>query len=399
MGLALASFQSFAQQPGGGGRGGRGGGGPGGGGPGGWGGGPGGWGGGPGGPGGDILNLLGNAAVQEEIKLKEAQKVKISTLTEQSKQQRQKIQTLMNEARQNAQNQNGGNQGGNNQQQGGGRGGRGGRGRQMDPETQELFAMMREQMGEVQNYVDTSITKILDKNQLARVKQIQLQLDSPQNLFREDMIDKLQISEEQQAMMTEVRDENRTLQRESGQGRRELMKAAMDSIPQVQANNNGGNNNGGGGGGRGGRGGAFNDPAVRDAMQKYMERPEVKAKMDQFQTASEKLQEQYTNALYRVLSKRQLAIYKKMLGAPFDLSKIRGGAPGRGPWNAPNRNAAVAKGQGTAPSTANATPKIATGKTSESAGETATTTDKPATDAAKTKRKNSLRAARGLDDD
>ncbi len=67
--LAVLTVDAMAQPGGGGGRGG-------------FGGGPGGFGGGPGGPGGSVLNLASNPAVQEELKLKDPQKVKVKSLVD-----------------------------------------------------------------------------------------------------------------------------------------------------------------------------------------------------------------------------------------------------------------------------------------------------------------------------
>ena len=77
-------------------------------------------------------------------------------------------------------------------------------------------------------------------------------------------------------------------------------------------------------------------------MKKFMEAPETKAQLERFQSQDDKINRQFEMAATRVLSKRQAANYKKMLGAPFDLSKIRGG-PGQGFFG---RNA-MAKGAGT----------------------------------------------------
>jgi hypothetical protein len=260
-----------------------------------------------------------------------------------------------------------------------------------------------------------AISKIIDRNQLGRVKQIELQLNAPQVVLREDMIEKLQITEEQVEMINEISSEHRNVQRENGRGRRDLMKTAFESLPNrpdAQAANNGQGGNNGGGGGRGNRGGggpggaAWNDPATREAMQKYMERPEVKAKMAEFQTQEEKLQDQFVMAVSRALTKRQLTIYKKMLGAPFDLSKIRGGGPGRGPWNNQATAAATKKAQpGVETKTTTAKPAASDADDDDDAAPATTATATPpatpkttAPTTAKTKRKNSLRAARGLDD-
>ncbi len=49
--------------------------------------------------------------------------------------------------------------------------------------------------------------------------------------------------------------------------------------------------------------------------------------MDDIQAQTEKIQKQLTAAVNRVLGKRQAALYKKMLGAPFDLAQVRRRSP------------------------------------------------------------------------
>ncbi len=126
-------------------------------------------------------------------------------------------------------------------------------------------------------------------------------------------------------------------------------------------------------------------------MQKFREQPEVKAKMGQMRVQGEKIQKQLALEVNRALGKRQAALYKRMLGAPFDLALLRGGPPGGGPGNRNGNQASTtktAKGQtsgsddeedGAAAATAKPAPKVS----------------RPA--AAKTKRK-SLRELRGLDE-
>jgi hypothetical protein len=117
-------------------------------------------------------------------------------------------------------------------------------------------------------------------------------------------------------------------------------------------------------------------------MQNFMEKPETKAQLEKMKAQNDKLQNQLVASVYRVLTKRQGAAYKKMLGAPFDASKLTGG-PGQGGRNG-----------GTAQATA-------------SADEEEKLQAKPAAPAPKAKssaaakstaKRKSLRELRGLDD-
>ena len=109
-----------------------------------------------------------------------------------------------------------------NGQAGGGRGNRGNRGNRNqngqgipeDPavveQRNQQRQMAREAMDELRQGSESSLAKILDKGQVARLKQIQLQLEGIRAVLREDMVDKLQIDEAQYAMIQEAMAENRT---------------------------------------------------------------------------------------------------------------------------------------------------------------------------------------------
>ena len=85
--------------------------------------------------------------------------------------------------------------------------------------------------------------------------------------------------------------------------------------------------------GRGGRGGCrinFRDPAVQDAMKAYMEKPEVKAKMAEFQTQQEKEDAQLMAAVHRTLGKRQDRQLQEVAGCAVRPHQDSVGGPGRG---------------------------------------------------------------------
>jgi Spy/CpxP family protein refolding chaperone len=443
--LAALTLNSLAQPPG------RNGGGPGGG-PGGFGrgGGPGGF----GGPGGSLLSLASNPAVQEDMKVKDKQKAQIKSLNDKFGLQSREIWGQMGGGPggpgggPNAQGKGGRRQGQNgqgigngqangqvaqgnggfgggddgqvqdpnapgvnpNQGQGGGGGGGGGRGNrgpggQQDPERAQQFAMMREAMNELTQSAEASLGKILDKTQVNRLKQIQLQLQGPGVILREDMMEKLGIDESQIQMLEEVRSEHRVAQRDNGRARQKMMRAVFEKAnPNPNNGQNGddaenggqGANNGDGNGRNGGRRGRPNP----EAMKKAMEDPQVQAQMEQMRTQDDKLENQFSLAIAKVLTPRQRALYKKMLGAPFDRSKMGGGGPWGGPrGNGPGNNPATAKAGATATKTAS-TAKANPDDDAEEAAPAAT----PAPAKAKAKattavpRKKSLRELRGSSD-
>jgi len=224
---------------------------------------------------------------------------------------------------------NGGGQGGG----GGGQNGQGGRGNRgnrppMDPEKAQQFAAMRETMNEIRQSGEQSLAKILDKGQMSRLKQIQLQLAGPGVVFREDIIEKLNINEDQLEMLQEVRTEQRQAQQENRKNQRDFFTALRNRQNPGQDNPDQGGANGGNG--LQGKNRQRFDP---EAMKKFMESPEVKAQMDQNRAQDQRLEKLYYAAINKILYPRQRTTLNKMLGAPFDRSSLGMG----GPWGGPQR--------------------------------------------------------------
>ena len=249
---------------------------------------------------------------------------------------------------------------------------------------------MREAQNELQQGAEMTLTKILDRGQYGRLKQIKLQMDGLGALTQPEMVEKLTLSDEQVAEIRELLNEGRQAQRENGRIFGEVMKNAPrpPSVAQNGQNGQNGQNANNGGGGRPRPN--FRDPAYQDAMQKFREQPEVKAKMDQMRVQGEKIQKQLTLEVNRALGKRPAALYKRMLGAPFDMALLRGGPPGGGPGNRNGNQANTTK-----------TAKAQTSGSDDDEEDGAAATAKPAPKAsrpatAKPKRK-SLRELRGLD--
>ncbi len=457
--LAAVAINSQAQPPPGGQRGGRGqrGGGPGGG-P----GGPGGWGG-PGGPGSNLVALAGNDAVQKELKLTERQKAKVKQISDDQNKKRGVVfqqlrqQTDMAKAQAAQQAQAEALQGGqidpSVDARGSGAGNAlagalnsrgyqpqvyGGRvqGGQVDPAVQQQaaqfrgrqaanavqaqgFQIMREAMQELQQESEGNLAKVLDKNQVKRLKEIQLQVEGPAAVIREDVAEKLEINEEQHAEIQTILNEANTARRQIMQKNYQLIRSLMPNQPaggnpptaDGQPDPNaaadadaaataGGAQGGeagqpgqGGRGGRGGRGGANgqNRPRVDpEAMQKIMEQPEVKAKMEETRKEQQQLRDREYAMVYKAMDRRQVSVFKKMLGKPFDVESVMGGGFMRGGPGGRRNGANGNANQTTAAAKAD-TAKTTPAANADSSAATTTTT-KPAT----TPRRQSLRERRGL---
>jgi hypothetical protein len=238
---------------------------------------------------------------------------------------------------------------------------------------------MREATNQLQQSAEAALAKILDKMQYPRLKQIQLQLAGVPALLRPDMIEKLQINEDQVAQIQEVLNEGRQVQRQSQRAWGEMMRTALPADPNGGQNGGNGGGQNGGPGGRGGRGPNFRDPAVRSAMQTFMEKPETKAQLDQMKVQNNKLQNQIVASVYRALTKKQGAAYKKMLGAPFDPTKLQGGQGGA---NGGTAQASASNDEEEKPQTKTAAPAAKA---------------KSAAPAKATAKRKSLRELRGLD--
>ncbi len=467
--VALAAFtlSSLAQQepaggggaqPPAGGRGGRGGGGPGGGGR-----GPGGFGGFGGGGFNSLLGLASNVGVQTELKATDKQKSQIKSLNDKYNQRSQELRTQYgfggppggpggpggapgggNNGGQGGggggrrgQAGNGqaggqadvanGDQGAGGGQGGGGRGGQGGgrgnRGFNQDPEFQARMEEMRETSNQLRLTAESSLGKILDKRQVARLKQIQLQLD-PSGAFvvlRDDMIEKLNLTEEQVEQLREIRDGQRQKSRELRKNGRPAFEAAMKKANPDFANFGG--RNGGAGGGRGnranggnggnagnnGNGGnagnnengnqgnrpQFDRQAFQKAMEAVREDPEVKAESEKARELEKKVDDESYTIVMKALYPRQRATLKSMVGPPFDRA-IMGNPFDRfagGPGQATAKNG-TAKGKG-------AVAKPASDDDEEESDSTAKTPApaKAKAAAATPKKQSSLRARRGGGDD
>ncbi|MFO0888972.1 MAG: hypothetical protein U0790_07465 [Isosphaeraceae bacterium] len=442
---------------GGGGPGGMWGGGPGGmwgGGPGGmWGGGPGGmWGGGAGGMFGGLLTLAQNPEVQNELKITDRQKAAVKKVSEDQEPRRrrffeqlksqtetarnramfeaqQQAQAAIQQGNQNADPRNFGvgadllndaasNRGYQAQPFGGGE--------QFDPQLAQQAAqaqakaagnmiqnqsrqMMGQAMQQLQQQADRDLAKVLDRNQIKRLQEIQLQSQGASAVLRDDVAEKLQINDEQRAEIQQVL-------AEAGQQRREVMMKGFQMFRNMRPNQGGGpggpegpaggpeagapggaapdqgaGGQGGAGGpqargnrgGRGQRGGANGQGGPRfdpEAMRKFMERPEVKAQMDESRKANEQIRDREYAMVFKAMDRRQVAAFKKMLGKPFDTNLLMPG-PFRGnrPANATDAAKSATGGDGTAKSNASA-------KADEKS------TPKPAS----TSKRPSLRERRGL---
>jgi len=287
---------------------------------------------------------LTNDAVLQELKVTDAQKAALKKVAEDVNKQRQEaFSGFRNAFGGGGRNRGGNNNGGNNAagnntagNNGGNNANPGGFGGNFTPPNPEQMQAMREQMqaamAKMEKATDKAYASVLKPDQIQRLKEIELQQQGPRAVMRPDIADKLNIGPDQMEQLQQVQNESRA---QMGQ-----MFQAMRGA--------------GGFGGPGGRGGGlaginpqqFRRPDGtfdRDAMKAEMEKPENKAKIDEARAAAEKaraqmdaqreqIDNQVNKEISRVLTKGQKTKFNKMLGKPFDLTKLdtgRGGPGGR----------------------------------------------------------------------
>jgi len=275
--LVLAALVTVTQAqgpggPGGGGRGGRGGFG------------------GFGGRSGGMFGLLENPAVQTELKLTEEQKTQLKSTTELVNAERTKLFAGMGRNRRNNNTNNADPNAANNADPNAAP--------PTDPET------MRANMQAFQGNVEKAYKKVLTKDQLTRLTQIDLQNQGPMAVFRPEIAQKLNISEDQMAQMQEI---------QQGQREQEAFLAYRRQFDRNAFRKDDG---------------SFD----REAMKKALDTPEAKARQAEMKSQIDKGQSLATKAVAKVLTKNQKKKFNDMLGKEFDVASLRGqGGPGGAP--------------------------------------------------------------------
>ena len=89
-------------------------------------------------------------------------------------------------------------------------------------------------MNELQQMSERDLGRVLDKNQVKRLKEIQLQMEGAFAVLRPDVAEKLELGEDQVAQIQEIRNE-------SNQARRNMMAANRQMFAGLRKNQNGGN--------------------------------------------------------------------------------------------------------------------------------------------------------------
>ena len=173
---------------------------------------------------------------------------------------------------------------------------------------QERMAVMQARTQALDQETEAAIAKILDAKQRARLAQIHLQRQGIQAFATPELAKKLNIGEEKFAEIQQ------TLA-EMGEARRGVFGKMGETMAKFAGNPNGGRPD-------------------RAQMQALFQDPKFQAEMaktrKQMDTATTSLETQTKAKIGRSLTKKQRDAYTKMLGEPFDLTKLTRGTGGPG---------------------------------------------------------------------
>jgi hypothetical protein len=184
---------------------------------------------------------------------------------------------------------------------------------------------------------ESGLAKILDKRQLARLNQIALQMEGIAALARTEVAEANYLSPEQVAEIQEILNDAKGQQIGNFLRQGFAMRGRRDANPGPQKPQSGE---------------AKPDDPEAQARRRQAERERMRTEFTKFRDSSDRIHDATTAKILRVLDKKQRARFEKLLGEPFDPSKLGGfGGPGRPDAAAPEAQATDApKPAETAPS-------------------------------------------------
>jgi hypothetical protein len=165
---------------------------------------------------------------------------------------------------------------------------------------------------------ESGLAKILDKKQLARLNQIALQMEGAAALARTEVAEAIYLSPEQVAEIQEILSGAKVQQMglfvRQGFAMRDRRDANADpGKPQSGQDNP-------------------VDPEAQ-AKRRQAQRERMRTEFTKFRDSSDQIHDATTAKILRVLDKKQRGRFEKLLGEPFDPSKLAGpggfGGPGR----------------------------------------------------------------------
>ncbi|HEY2159470.1 MAG TPA: hypothetical protein VGH33_27840 [Isosphaeraceae bacterium] len=160
---------------------------------------------------------------------------------------------------------------------------------------------------------ESSLAKVLDKRQLARLNQIALQMEGVAALARPEVAEAIYLSPEQVAEIQEIlngaKGQQMGLFVRQGLAMRDRRDAAPDAAKPQSAV---------------ARPDETKDDPEAQAKRRQAQRERMRAEFTRFRDSSDQIQDAATAKILRVLDKTQRGRFEKLLGEPFDPAKLAG---------------------------------------------------------------------------
>jgi hypothetical protein len=193
-------------------------------------------------------------------------------------------------------------------------------------ESRQLMMMATRQL---QMQTQQQLGKILDRNQMRRLRQIELQMDAPFTVLDPEVAEHIELGDDQAMEIQPIMAQASAAKRQTINRIRNLMSSFMRTQTQNNKNSNNRRNNQRGATTKGNatKGAQKNQapaaPSIdQEALKKYMDRPEVKAQLAQALQAQERVRSLSYAEVSKILDRRQMSSFQKLLGDPFDVDAL-----------------------------------------------------------------------------
>lgn len=167
-----------------------------------------------------------------------------------------------------------------------------------------MMQQIQVQMAAFQKEVEGAISKVLTAKQRERLEQIFYQREGTPAVIRPEVAKKLNVNPIQKQKIEAILAQANTSRQEIGQQMREQMMARFR-----------GGNNGGNGGGR--------NPRDMSEEERTNLREEMTKSREKMEEQQKSIKETQDTQIAKVLTANQKKAFNKMLGEPFDLTKLQ----------------------------------------------------------------------------
>jgi hypothetical protein len=199
---------------------------------------------------------------------------------------------------------------------------------------------------------EEALARVLDKPQRERLAQVALQLEGPMAVTRPEIAARLNLADAQLQQIQDLKEQYEALREQLYAAQAEAFKLRADTLRQAAAARP-----------RAGRPGPLGETTTARAVPGSAgPGPKQEASEgERLNRASDELRAKFVRELNKVLTRRQKAVFNKMLGEPFDLAKVQfrggqGGPVSLPPADAPVILEPVAPLNGPAPNAAGSKP-------------------------------------------